>query len=227
MTDPRFQRSGEYAGGDAELAYGRRGERGTFDLSAGTSYRYYPSLHDLSGSNYHGTVGFSLNLTSRTLLRATEGVTYSPYYGLGSLQGLSGPVPGELVTTTADFSLVERPAVTYFSSAAFEHRLARRATFTADYRLRYTDFREEGDPPLRDWGAGARFSYDLTRRTRARLGYHYRRGVHGRFYQGRPIEYHDIDAGVDYNRALSFSRRTTFGFSTGTGVYRFVRPQSR
>ena len=222
--DPRFQQSGEYAGGDLSLAYGRHGERGTVNVSGGTSYRYYPSIHDLSGFNYFGTLGFSLKITSRTTLRATESVTYSPYYGFGSSFGLSGQVPGELITATTDYSIVERPAVTYFSSAAIDHRLTRRATVTADYRLRYTDFREEGDSPLRDWGAGARFSYDLTRRARARLGYHYRRAVHGMFFQGRPIEYHDVDVGVDYDRALSISRRTTFGFTTGTGVYRSFDP---
>jgi len=223
-VDPRFQQSGEYGGSDLSLAYGRRGKRGSVDVSGGASYRYYPSMRDLSGFNYFGSLGFSLELTSRTTLRGTEGVVYSPYYGFGSFSGLAPQVPGEIVTGSSDFAVVERPAITYHSSAAFDHRLTQRATFTADYRLRYTDFREEGDPPLRDWGAGARFTYSMTRRTRARLGYHYRRGVHGLYYQGRPIEYHDIDVGVDYDRALSFSRRTTFGFSTGTGIYRSFDP---
>ena len=34
----------------------------------------------------------------------------------------------------------------------------------------------------------------------------------------RPQRIHNIDAGVDYSRALSFSRRTTFSFSTGSAV---------
>ena len=51
------------------------------------------------------------------------------------------------------------------------------------------------------------------------LGYHYSQA---QYADGSAHQNHLIDAGVNYNRALSFSRRTTLSFSTGTS--RFAKP---
>ncbi|HSK08254.1 MAG TPA: hypothetical protein VK911_01660 [Vicinamibacterales bacterium] len=223
FIDPRVQKSGGYGGGDLSLGFGARGERASLNLSGSTSYRYYPSMDSLTGFNYSGSAGFSLRLSGRTTFRASESIGYSRFYSFGSFPGLAPQVPGDLIATSTDFSLVERPAVSLFTSAALDHRLTQRATFTANYHLRHVDYREE-DRPLRDWGGGAGLSYRLSRRASARLGYHYRRGTYGLYYGGRPIEGHDIDVGVDYSRSLSISRRTTFGFSTGSSIYRTFDP---
>jgi hypothetical protein len=65
-------------------------------------------------------------------------------------------------------------------------------------------------------GLWARFAHRLTPHASLRLGYGYRltsySGSSDRVY----VPSRSIDAGIDYNRALSFSRRTSLGFTTGT-----------
>lgn len=223
--DPRFQQGARYGGGDLSIAYGRRGQRASFDLGAGSNYRYYPSVENLTGFQHWASAGFSAKLGGRSTLRASQSASYSPYYQFASFPGLVPQAPGQAGVANPDFALVERPAITYVTSAGIDHQLTRRASVSADYHLRYTDFRRE-DQPLRDWRAGGSFGYRLTRHATARLGYHYRKGSYGLYRAARPIEGHDIDAGVDYNRALSVSRRTTVGFSTGSGIYRMFDPRA-
>jgi hypothetical protein len=57
----------------------------------------------------------------------------------------------------------------------------------------------------------------LTAHTTLDLGYRYGRAT---FQPGDipPQQFHNINAGVNYSRALSFSRRTTFSFSTGSAI---------
>jgi opacity protein-like surface antigen len=75
-----------------------------------------------------------------------------------------------------------------------------------------------------NWAAGGRFGYRLTSRASLRLGYHYRRSTSPFYFGGQPIVGHDLDVGIDYNRALSLSRKTTVGFTTGTSIYRSFSP---
>ncbi len=65
-----------------------------------------------------------------------------------------------------------------------------------------------------------RMMYALSRDVSLVFGYGYQRG---RYRRDLPIHadrrrVHNIDLGVDYHRALSLSRRTTIGFTTGTTV---------
>jgi hypothetical protein len=66
--------------------------------------------------------------------------------------------------------------------------------------------------------AGGRFSRELARGLRARVGYELSRGG---YVAGGPtafFNHHNIDAGVDYSRALSVTQRTTFAFGSGSTV---------
>jgi opacity protein-like surface antigen len=68
-----------------------------------------------------------------------------------------------------------------------------------------------------------RFGHALTRNLALRLGYgqtqyEYRTDDPAVEEADRRIRSHNIDAGIDYNRTLSFSRRTTLAFNTGSIV---------
>jgi hypothetical protein len=61
---------------------------------------------------------------------------------------------------------------------------------------------------------GGGLSYTLGRGLDLQAGYRY---AEARYASG-PRQQHLIDAGVNYNRALSFSRRTQLSFSTGSSI---------
>ncbi len=221
--DPRFQQSGAYEGGELRLRYVNGGPKGSVDFGAGTTYRYYQALKELTGFDDWASVGFTLRLASRTALRATETMAYTPYYSFGVFPGLSPAVPGQSVSASPEYSLLKRPAIGYSSSASLDHRLTPRATLSADYSFTYTDFRNEQDP-YRNWSVGGSFVYRLTPSVNARIGYHYRRGTYALFAGRQPVDGQDIDAGIDYSRPIARSRRTTFGFTTGSSIFHVYDP---
>jgi hypothetical protein len=224
--NPMFQESGGYAGAMFSLDYWKRGERGSLDVTGGSSYRYYPSLSELTGFDHRASLGFTWRFSDRTSFGATESVGYSPYYSFRNFPGLSTSAVGQAAPAAGEFPIDYRPAITYSSSASIDHRLTRRATLSADYSLLYTDFRTEGAKSFDDWRVGSTFNYRLTRNATARLGYHYRRSTYSYLLEPRPIDNHDINAGIDYSKSLSIARRTTFGFTTGSSIYRSYSPTS-
>jgi hypothetical protein len=224
-TDPRFQVPSGYGAASLSLDYSKRTGRVTFDFSGGTEYRYYGNVKEMTGFNWYGTAGFSAKLSSRTDFRATESASYTPYYSFAPFPGLSPPVPGDIAPISPDYPLLQQAATYYNSMASFEHRLTPRSSIRADYFWSGVDY-SNASQQYRNWNAGAGYSYKLTSHASARLGYHYRKSVSSYYYQGQPITAHDIDVGIDYNRALSFSRKTTFGFSFGTSIYKSFAPIS-
>ena len=94
--DPRFQRSGNVDNGTLSLDYTRRAGRATVDFTGGTSYRYYPSSGEMSGSSWFMSGGLSTKLSPRTDFKATESASYLPFYSLGAVPGLTPGSPGEV-----------------------------------------------------------------------------------------------------------------------------------
>jgi hypothetical protein len=94
--------------------------------------------------------------------------------------------------------------------------MSRRTTFSSMYAY-------SGREPLGEIGrfdrhtAGGFLSRTIGRGLALQLGYRYSQA---QYESGSRHENHIIDAGVNYNRALSFSRRTTLSFSTGTSASR-------
>jgi len=67
--------------------------------------------------------------------------------------------------------------------------------------------------------AGARFNYQLSTNAGLRLGYSYGAARYPNNPRFTVSGIHNIDAGLDYSRALSVSRRTHFSFSTGSSLF--------
>src|SRR5204862_2967615 len=65
---------------------------------------------------------------------------------------------------------------------------------------------------------GGIYQRHISRDATLHLGYVYQEGQFGVQAQARPAAVHNIDAGLDYHRALSFSRRTKIDFATGSTI---------
>ncbi len=175
----------------------------------------------MSGFNSWGSVGLSWKATQRSNVRLSETVSYSPFYSFGTFPGLSPSGPGQIVPITPDYPLFEEPALSVYSSASYDYRLSPRSTVSADYSYSSTNYTTH-DVPFRDWRAGGLYTYRLSSAANLRLGYHFRRGYSSAYYGGEPYDSHDLDVGVDYSKALSFSRKTTFGFSVSPSITKSI-----
>ena len=220
--DPRFEQSGNYENGTISLDYSRRTGRATLDFTGGTSYRYYPSLKEMNGTDSFASVGLSAKLSSRTTIHATESASYLPFYSLGAMTGLPA-APGAVAPITSGNPLVQDSALSLSSSASLDSQLTQRSSFSADYLAAYTKYRAS-QRTYDNWTAGAGYGYKLSSRTSMRLRYHYSSYDNTVSGVSQPAHSHDMAFGMDYTEPLSPTRAMTMGFSVGTSLYSNVTP---
>jgi hypothetical protein len=216
----RFQ--GGAMTGSATLSYSLSRSRAAFGASAGTTARYYPRLSNQFIRREYASIGTSVVLGAGFSARA--GATYQPY-SLGSMfPWLLEPRVDEAAVVEEDFPTSTEHFASYSAGVGFTRRVSRRQTFSATYNYRGRTASGVLDR-FEGHSAGARLTRVLGRGLGLRLGYTYSEAHYHR-REGRFTDHH-IDVGVDYSRALSFSRRTTLSFGTGTSAARSARAPLR
>lgn len=210
-----YQQSGPYTGGDGTLAYGRQGERSTLVVGGRSAISYYPHL-DTSLKSFGTFATVSKQVGQHTTLSASEYVSYAPYFPFGAYPMLGSPygTTDLLLAVSPNLALAVVPTTVYryHLSGDVSHQLSSRNTVTLNVMWQRADVQNDSnDYTTRQ--VGGRFTRAMSRNLTLRLGYGYRDGDYG---GGTRFRAHNIDVGVDYHRVLSFSRRTTFAFTTGT-----------
>lgn len=220
---------GTLGGGALSLAFHRRGRRVEFGLTADTSTRWYPQQQQLTSGSYSAGAGMNIALSRRTQLVLNQTVGYQPFYQLSMFPGLNDPtLGGTVVPSNLDFVVNRSSGWLYDSAVSLDRQLGRRSSLSGYYRRSASDFEanDPSAPPAFDVDfqtAGFRFTRNLNRGLALRVGYGYRTGnfVDSAFdgEVGQSAAVHEIDLGVNFARQLSFSRRTTFSFSTGSTLF--------
>jgi hypothetical protein len=191
------------------VSYSLSRTRVATDLAFGASARYFdqapPNLFVAS----NGHAGVSWQVAKRTSVSVRSGATYQPYtlYLFSQVQ-LDPNVPPNVTSAATD----ER----YFSwdaNVSVDQGITQRVSFYADASYRRSEL-FAGDRQTHQ-GARGGFSVAVGRGLGLRLGYGYY-DVEGRL-AGGVTRYRNqvIDAGLDFSRSLSLTRKTTLGFSTG------------
>jgi hypothetical protein len=158
-------------------------------------------------------VGVSFAPSRRTTFAVNQTVTYQPFNLYGLVPQPEPPGLGESNTPAVDFYLTNQGYASYSTSANFKRQLSRRATLSADYGFHFSDMPSVLGAYSSQTGS-IRFTQSLTKGLGVHLGYGYTVASYSR--EDGDFGYHNIDAGVDYSNTLSFSRKTTLSFSTGT-----------
>ena len=222
-TDPsplahRYVQRGWYTSATAGLVYNRPGERIAFQVEGDAAANRYLQRHE-TATMLRGGGSVSARLASAT--RATVGgdFVYAPQYRLGLFFSPTTPTGGAdpFGTVAPDLDLFLMKAYRTSVQASLTQSLGRRASLDGYYSLNSVNY-TDSDFDYRSDTAGIRFIDRLTRHLAARIGYAYGTADYARIRARKARRIHNIDAGVDYGRALSFSRRTTFSFSTGSAI---------
>jgi hypothetical protein len=221
----------------AGIRYDRKSRHRSIYVTGDTSSRRFEGFGGLSTVNHDVAAGFATSLGRRTRVQFAQSASRSPYY----LVTVFAPqVPAESVfaaqeleeSALAPQALAEsappEPAIDYAvfrrktdsisSALGLTHSLGRHTAVAFNYALAqsHTD-----DSDFSARSVGASFNHYLGRYAIARAGYTYRladrRGLSSSTEQGI-LTSHDIDFGIDYNRPLSLSRRTTMVISTGSAI---------
>jgi hypothetical protein len=228
VNRPWLQESGTYAGADAGLSYGfaTQGQRTSLggQLGGRVSYYRHGERSDVLPSS-NADVSFGLRLTKSLNLDVRESVAYSSNYN-GALAPQLLEESGHDIGTApiADLDLFGQEALRTATTVSLSQRFGRHTSLAGGYHFRSQDVleTEQPDSRFRDYRTHAGsvklgYARPVSRHATLNLGYGIRVSDR-RSRTGEPAVMHNIDAGVDYSRALSFSRRTSFTFGTGSGI---------
>ena len=209
--------SASHAGVRTTLGYQLRTDKVAFSTSGAADARHYRTEMPLQATSFSGETALSASVTSRLNVSASFYTMYSPRFVFS------------LMPQANDIELNLAPALDYGVSAAkmLSHAASANARLQVSRRGFLTATASRGSQRLLDqnynvtthsYGGG--YSHSATRYTTLRLGYreqvsHYPSPTGA----SNQYTYRILDAGVNYSRPLSISRRTTMSVSTGSAAY--------
>jgi hypothetical protein len=224
---PQFSQSnnrrieGEVFEGAAGLTYFRSGQNFTLRTGYLGAVVHYPdfqrqgSQETLTANSHSGLAELNMALSTHTDLTVSQTVSYSPFHHFRTLETTGGALQ-TLSVGARDFFLVSRGAYSYISEVGVAHQIDSRTEVATFYSGHFTDFPRE---PQFNWttqSVGARASRQVAPNLALVAGYAFTR--HLSEDQTIPFDRHDVDLGVDYGQTLNVTRRTTFGFRTGSSM---------
>jgi hypothetical protein len=196
-----------FAGG---ISYVDHADRRDFSVALQSAARNYSRYETVS--SHQASAGLTVRLGSRTALSGFGTAAYQPWGAIVYSPSLNDPAFGQVVAPTRQIPVLNGSYRTYASGASISQQVSRRSTVTASYTRDVIDFSGLGGD-YRHQEASLRYAHGITRNLGWHAGYSY---SEARFSE-QPTAYRGrgFDLGVDYNRSLSLTRRTQFGFSTG------------
>ena len=219
--------SGMYSSFSGGVAYSREGDKLRFNALESSSARRYPDYPLLTS---HGAAArLTWNATKRFSFSSNHDFLYQPWQTFVSFPALFGlPLRfDQSMAPNQGYASFEGSARSYVTSSSFTAQLSRQSTLTATYLYQLSTYNNSaafvgplqwdifavGYGRLTSQSGVLRFNHGVTRN----LGWHVGYGYSDARYSGDVRRYRGqlLDGGIDYARALSITRRTTFSFSTG------------
>lgn len=201
---------GAFSGG---LLYSLQAASVAVDASLGSTLRYYPSLNQRYIHGTSGSLSVSVPFGARTSASAGATVAHQPYTFANLIpsqtpsQGFVSPAPNlDVAVGTAAYT-------TYQASLNVGHQLASRTSLSGGVNHTESIRGSDGADGYRQQAATATLTHRVGRGLSLRAGYTHSVAHHE---LNERLTRQAIDAGVDYGRSLSFSRRSTLSFGTGT-----------
>jgi hypothetical protein len=196
-----------FAGG---ISYVDHTERLDFTASLSSGARKYSKFATVS--SHQGSADLTLRLGRRTTVNGFGSAAYQPWGAVIYSPSLTDPAFGQVVAPTRQIPVLNGSYRTYASGASITQQVFRRSTVTAVYTYDLATFSGLAGNYQRQ-AASLRYSQGMTRNLGWHAGYSY---SEARFSE-QPTGFRGrgFDLGLDYNRSLSLTRRTQFGFSTG------------
>lgn len=223
-NNPRNGTASQYASGSGSLSYSLSRKSLSLFASGSSSAQYYFQMDDGLVTTYGGHVGLSWAMSSRSRLTLSQGLTYQPLSAFAFFPDVIELEPGDTPSPTSQelgghFGTTRERYLTTNGGVDFTRTLSKRSSVSFSFYHARNDY-SATNFDVRDTSIAGRFTRSLSKGLGLRLGYAYRTTDYGGGIGGpKAYDARTIDAGVDYNRSLSFSRRTKLSFATGTGAY--------
>ena len=214
--DPTQAKGGNFGSISTGLNYSFSGTDWSFGASGSANTRYSPSVTKDFTTGASVGMGLSGGLWRGARFGLSTSAGYQPYYTLSLFPSLAEPALGDAPPTQFEYGAIADDYFSYSGSANLSQSVSSRGSLAFQATAQRSDFRSGDHPDTTSYGAGGGYSYSLARGLALRLGYGF--SEHDSPGRSEPNRVHSVDAGVNFNRAISFSRRTTLAFSTGTAA---------
>jgi hypothetical protein len=199
------------------LSYSLTREIVSMTVSGGSAANYYFDLENRWLARHSGTIDGSWRLSQGTRLSGYGGVSYEPLYSFGLFPSIADPAVGGAAPIDPTFGTISEASVRRDEAITLSQNLSRRASVSVSYLHSRSDF-DSDDLDASMHAVRGTFARAVGEGLNLHFGYGYAVGKYASstVSEREPPAGHTIDAGIDFNRALSFSRRTTLSFSTGS-----------
>jgi hypothetical protein len=211
------QPSATLGGAIFTVNYRARTEKIGFATRTTADSRYYNADEPLKASTFSGLAVLGVQATPRLKLDASVSSMYSPQFAFSPLP--ISDTPEDLPPPTLDQGVSAYDIFTVTGNAAATARLTQRSSLSFTYgATQYRYVVDNSQTTSVSFGGG--YSYNLTRYATFRLGYHEMNANYPTFLESslRTFRQRSLDAGVNYSRPLSRSRRTTVSFGSGSSA---------
>jgi hypothetical protein len=209
LDETALQAGGFYSGLASGLSFRQKTRHALFTLSTGNTLRVYPET-GVTTTEHSGYGSMELQATRRTTVRAGGGVFYTPFHQVLGIPGEADPG----TAAGSDASVGTNASTTYSAVTSVARQVGRRGLLTLDYDGRVSRF-TSGEGDTTSHRAAAAYSHEFAR------GIAFRFGDGVRVLQAGTAERiitQDIALGIDVNRTLTSTRRTSLSFTTGSSL---------
>ena len=208
-----LERSRYYTGGQLGAAYTRRGRRVIFAADATGGARYYRDIGEVASVGYRASAGAEF-LMGRARLQVAHAYRDNPFQQLLPQLGVEGDSTRN--ASNPDSSLSSTHTVQQASTVGWRRAIGRRSELAFNYGYTTTKVGEGAVQDIQQGGSS--FRHRIGRGLELKLGHQARVFEDTQNGTGERVIAHDLDFGLDFDRELSFSRRTRLGFTSGSAI---------
>jgi hypothetical protein len=211
---PSRARTYNYFSGGLSYTFGV--DRAQMGASVSSGVRYYPGLSAFVPSSHGASAAGTFALTRSTSVGVSQSVAFQPAMLFQPFATLVDQPLGQVTAPDYDFAAARAQYRSYGTGASINQALWRSAQLSLSYGRQTATF-SESDARFESQTGAVRVTQRVARGIGIRAGYGY--GESRYSGEGSPLyRSHTIDAGIDYNRPVSLSRRTRLALSTGTAA---------
>jgi hypothetical protein len=214
--NPNADTDAAHTGAQLLLNFSKRTEERNFYFAGRSEYRRYFAEQPINATMYSAASGVSAPLGRRVSFNAAAVAMYSPRFFFSVLPATSD-LPSEQLPAL-DYGITARDTVSYQTRGGLRFVLSPKSDISLSASHgRFLD--SEDQYGLKTNVFSGEYTRTLTRYARLYLGYSEHQGYYELNNQRSVRRMRTIDAGINYSRPLSLSRRTTFSFSTGSTAF--------
>lgn len=219
LPEDEVPRSGFTSGVNTGLVFERQSDRLQFRAQGGATYQEYYRTPVFGATSYDAGLLFHAKPATKFHLKGQVGYYRSPFFRMvPGVPAFESPV----ITPSDPYAVRVIRNQSYDASGGFVSQYSKRSTLSFTATQLQTRYNDRVPTTFSVLGMEAKWRRQMSRSF----------GVHARYGRDRYRHssvaddlflYELIDIGVDFNRQLSISRRTTLAFSTETAAVK--RPQ--